>query len=80
VDLLRKGLCVTINSDDPAYFGGYMTDNFQAVTDAHPMTDEEVAQFTYNAIEASFIPDEKKALMRELVTDYVFHYPYDITT
>lgn len=80
VDLLRKGLCVTINSDDPAYFGGYMTDNFHAVADAHPMTDEEVAQFTYNAIEASFLPDEKKALMRELVTDYVFHYPYDITT
>lgn len=28
VELLRRGICVTINSDDPAYFGGYMTDNF----------------------------------------------------
>ena len=80
VDLLRKGLCVTINSDDPAYFGGYMTDNFLAVADAHPMTDEEAAQFTYNAIEASFVPDEQKAQMREKVTDYVFHYPHEITS
>ena len=80
VDLLHKGLCVTINSDDPAYFGGYMTDNFLAVAEAHPMTDEEVAQFTYNAIEASFVSDEQKAQMREKVTDYVFHYPHEITS
>ncbi|PJC85400.1 adenosine deaminase [Vibrio sp. HA2012] len=79
VDLLRKGLCVTINSDDPAYFGGYMNANFLAVAEAHPMTDEEAAQFTYNAIEASFVSDDEKARMREQVTDYVFHYPYEIT-
>ena len=36
VDLLRQGLCVTINSDDPAYFGGYMTDNFMAVGQRTP--------------------------------------------
>ncbi|WP_028863508.1 adenosine deaminase [Psychromonas aquimarina] len=63
VDLLRRGLCVTINSDDPAYFGGYMTDNFLAVSDAHSLDKAEIAQFTFNAIEASFISeDEKKAL------------------
>ncbi|MBY7900577.1 adenosine deaminase [Vibrio fluvialis] len=61
VDLLRQGLCVTINSDDPAYFGGYMTDNFMAVADAHPMSHQELAQFTLNAIEASFISAEDKA-------------------
>ncbi|MBL4305050.1 adenosine deaminase [Vibrio fluvialis] len=61
VDLLRQGLCVTINSDDPAYFGGYMTDNFMAVAKAHPMSHQELAQFTLNAIEASFISDAEKA-------------------
>ncbi|QFI37634.1 adenosine deaminase [Moritella marina ATCC 15381] len=63
VELLRKGVCVTINSDDPAYFGGYMTDNFMAVGEAHMMTKVEIAQFTFNAIEASFISElEKKRL------------------
>ncbi|MFT7684318.1 MAG: adenosine deaminase, partial [Moritella dasanensis] len=60
VELLRKGVCVTINSDDPAYFGGYMTDNFMAVGEAHLMTKPEIAQFTFNAIEASFISDVEK--------------------
>ncbi|WGY46164.1 adenosine deaminase [Vibrio sp. ABG19] len=63
VELLRQGLCVTINSDDPAYFGGYMTDNFLAVSDAHSMTHQELAQFTRNAIEASFISATEKARM-----------------
>ncbi|NOH52939.1 adenosine deaminase [Vibrio coralliilyticus] len=67
VDLLRQGLCVTINSDDPAYFGGYMTDNFLAVADSHMLTQEELAQFSRNAIEASFISDsEKQRLMSQL--------------
>jgi len=60
VSLLRHGLCVTINSDDPAYFGGYMTDNFLAVNHAHPMNKTELAQFTFNAIEASFISQIEK--------------------
>lgn len=60
VELLRKGLCVTINSDDPAYFGGYMTDNFLAVDKSHGLTWEELAQFTLNAIEASFVSREEK--------------------
>jgi len=71
VDLLRKGLCVTINSDDPAYFGGYMTDNFIAVTDAHPMEKAEVAQFTINAIEASFISDEEKERLFNITQSYL---------
>jgi adenosine deaminase len=71
VDLLRKGLCVTINSDDPAYFGGYMNANFLAVVDAHPMTLDEVAQFTLNAIEASFISDDEKVQLVALVDVYM---------
>ncbi|WP_117232441.1 adenosine deaminase [Vibrio maerlii] len=71
VELLRKGVAVTINSDDPSYFGGYMTDNFLAVNEAHPMTHQELAQFTLNAIEGSFISDEMKNRYREQVMDYV---------
>ncbi|WDY53011.1 adenosine deaminase [Vibrio fluvialis] len=74
VDLLRQGLCVTINSDDPAYFGGYMTDNFIAVADAHPMSHQELAQFTLNAIEASFISDAEKAHMNAKVHEVLARF------
>ncbi|CAH6832775.1 Adenine deaminase [Vibrio chagasii] len=67
VELLRKGLCVTINSDDPAYFGGYMNDNFLAVANAHPVTHQELAQFSINAVEASFIsPHAKEDLITQV--------------
>ncbi|ELO1774139.1 adenosine deaminase [Vibrio fluvialis] len=74
VDLLRQGLCVTINSDDPAYFGGYMTDNFMAVANAHPMSHQELAQFTLNAIEASFISAEDKARMSAKVHEVLARF------
>lgn len=70
VDLLRQGLCVTINSDDPAYFGGYMTDNFMAVAEALPVSLEELQAFSLNAIEASFISDEEKQRLVDLVTRF----------
>ncbi|MDH5904799.1 adenosine deaminase [Vibrio splendidus] len=67
VELLRKGLCITINSDDPAYFGGYMNDNFLAVANAHPLTKNELAQFSINAVEASFIsPHAKEDLIAQV--------------
>lgn len=71
VDLLRKGLCVTINSDDPAYFGGYMTNNFLAVSDAHSMSKTEIAQFTFNAIDASFMPCGDKEKLRKITQNYL---------
>ncbi|MCL4113334.1 adenosine deaminase [Vibrio lentus] len=71
VDLLRKGVAVTINSDDPAYFGGYMSDNFNAVNQAHDMTEQELAQFTLNAIEASFIEESLKQQYRGTVQAYL---------
>ncbi|OLQ94352.1 adenosine deaminase [Vibrio ponticus] len=63
VELLRQGVKVTINSDDPAYFGGYMTDNFLAVANSHALTEAELAQFTQNAIEASFISQQEKQVL-----------------
>ncbi len=71
VDLLRQGVCVTINSDDPAYFGGYMTDNFLAVMEAHPMSRAEITQYTINAINASFISLQEKAHLLKITGDYL---------
>jgi adenine deaminase len=70
VDLLRKGLCVTVNSDDPAYFGGYMNDNFHAVCHAHQLSHQEIASFSFNAIEACFASAERK----QELTDQLQHY------
>jgi adenosine deaminase len=71
VDLHRKGLCVTINSDDPAYFGGYMNDNFEAVCDAHHLSHQEIASFSFNAIEASFASMERKQALTDQLQQYV---------
>ncbi len=59
--LLARGVCVTVNSDDPAYFGGYMVDNYRAVCAALPLGAAEVVQLALNAVEASWLPDARKA-------------------
>lgn len=59
--LMKAGLLVTINSDDPAYFGGYIADNYRAVADAFQFDVAEVVTLARNSIEASFLPNAKKA-------------------
>lgn len=58
--LLEKGLCVTVNSDDPAYFGGYMNDNFVAIQTALNLSDDELKTLAINSFEASFISKDQK--------------------
>ncbi len=58
--LLQKGVHVTVNSDDPSYFGGYMNDNFFAIQQALDLTNDELKQLAINSFEASFISDEEK--------------------
>lgn len=53
--LLQHGLRVTINSDDPAYFGGYIVDNYLAVAEALSLTEDEIRQLARNSFEASFL-------------------------
>jgi adenosine deaminase len=62
--LLDRGLKVTINSDDPAYFGGYIADNYRAVARALPMTADDLVTCAVNAAEATFLPAaERDALV-----------------
>jgi adenosine deaminase len=53
--LLDAGLCVTVNSDDPAYFGGYVLENYHAVQTVLGLTRDDVLRLARNAIEASFL-------------------------
>ncbi|WP_263771321.1 adenosine deaminase [Propionivibrio soli] len=65
--LLRQGLRVTINSDDPAYFGGYIGRNFVATAEALNLTREELRQLARNSIEASFAgEDDKRRWLAEI--------------
>ncbi len=54
--MLKKGLLATINSDDPAYFGGYINDNFQQLADAVGLNDNEIIVLIENSFKASFLP------------------------
>ena len=58
--LLQQGVHVTVNSDDPSYFGGYMNDNFIAITNALNLTHDELKQLAINSFEASFISESEK--------------------
>lgn len=65
--LLDRGLCVTVNSDDPAYFGGYLTENLLAVQKALGLKRDDIECLAKNAFQAAFLrPDEKQNFLREL--------------
>lgn len=61
LDMLDQGLMVTVNADDPSYFGGYINDNFRAVANALPMTKHHLIQMVENSFKASFLKDPEKA-------------------
>lgn len=65
--LLDLGLCVTVNSDDPAYFGGYVAENFLETQAALGLSEQEIYQLVKNSYQASFLSDEeKRSLIAEL--------------
>lgn len=58
--MLRRGLLVTVNSDDPAYFGGYVGDNLRESVGALGITDDEVLELARNSFRASFLDDAER--------------------
>src|SRR5467141_1424282 len=65
--LLDRGLLVTVNSDDPAYFGGYVADNFRDSAAALDLSREQLLRLARNSFVASFLPEEsKRAYLDEL--------------
>ena len=69
--LQAANLCLTINSDDPAYFGGYLNDNLTALCEAHDLSVRDVAQLIRNGFQASFLgPDEKQYWLQLVDTHF----------
>ncbi len=58
--LLDAGVAVTINSDDPAYFGGYVADNYLAVAEALGLDDDQLVVLARNSLNATFVPEQTR--------------------
>jgi adenosine deaminase len=69
--MLERGLCVTINSDDPSYFGGYVGENFTGTQAALRLSDDALVKMARNSFDASFIDDGAKAAYRAELDAYV---------
>jgi adenosine deaminase len=61
VRMLDGGLCASVNSDDPAYFGGYVGENLAAVASTFSLDDDTLAELARNSFRASFLDDATKA-------------------
>lgn len=59
-ELLKADLCVTVNSDDPAYFGGYVNENYRAIARALKLSADDLLQLARNSFEASFLSESEK--------------------
>ena len=73
--LLDRGVCVTVNSDDPAYFGGYVLENYLAVQRGLGLSYADLALLAHNSFEASFLGPNDKRRWMAAVTAYAAAHP-----
>jgi adenosine deaminase len=69
-EMLQKGMLATVNSDDPAYFGGYMNENYQAVSKSLNLSKEQIVQLAKNSFTASFLDENEKEKWIKKVVKY----------
>jgi len=72
--LLRRGVAVTINSDDPAYFGGYIGENYRATAAALDLTEAELVAVAENGARASFLPAQAKTGLLAKIRSAAAHH------
>ena len=68
---MAKGLMVTVNSDDPAYFGGYVNENYRAVQEALDLTEDDLVSLARNSFEAAFVSAPEKAALVARLESYL---------
>ena len=69
--MLDRGMLITINSDDPSYFGGYINENLNLVAKTFDLTEKDIIQLAKNSFEASFISTDRKAYLLERLESFV---------
>ena len=67
----EEGVVVTVNSDDPAYFGGYVNENYLAVAEALGLSRDALAAIARNSFEAAFLSDPAKAAFTAQLDEYL---------
>ena len=70
LQLMEAGVMVTINSDDPAYFDGYMNENYIQIATALNFSKKQISQLAKNSFKASFLPDKEKEKLISQVENY----------
>lgn len=73
-DLLRKGVKVTVNSDDPAYFQSYISDDMIALTKAYELTEDDVVTLAKNSFDIAWMEDEEKQKYINQVDKFVHNF------
>lgn len=73
-ELLRKGAKVTVNSDDPAYFQSYISDDMIALAKAYELTEEDITMLAKNAFDIAWIDEERKEKYKNQVEEFVKNY------
>lgn len=74
LEMMNQGLMVNINSDDPAYFGGYMNENYEAVAHSLKLNKEQLAQLALNGINSSWMDqDQKEGYIRDVQSVLASH-------
>ncbi len=73
LQMLKQGVCVTVNSDDPAYFGGYMNENFMALAESLNMNQGQAMKLVFNSIDASEASEQRKQQMRDKLNSLVIN-------
>ncbi|PXA67353.1 adenosine deaminase [Cryobacterium arcticum] len=74
VALLKFGVLVTVNSDDPAYFGAYVADNYSALAEKAGLDTDELVLLAKNSFEASWLPTNEKQAFLHAIDEYVAGY------
>ena len=69
--MMDAGLCVTINSDDPAYFGGYLNENFLAAQKGLNLSQKDIVEVAKNGFTASFLPQEDIDVHLKSIDEFV---------
>ncbi|MFE2070814.1 adenosine deaminase [Streptomyces sp. NPDC059467] len=72
--MIEAGLLCTVNSDDPAYFGGYVADNYHAVRDALGLSREQMRELARNSFVASFLEDDEELRARYIAEVEAFEF------
>ena len=70
VEMMNKNLLVTVNSDDPAYFGGYMNENYLSITTALNLSKKQITELVKNSFKASWLSDKEKEKKITLIENF----------